>query len=114
MYQGTSSPRSTFILPTSRELRTVELAFRTGDSVVRPLAVVAVNAPEATMCPGADAAFEVSMAVSGKKLVSQQPPWSVPNQNSRGRVAVAAFADRGSNDGKNGIASVNPPAPRKT
>jgi hypothetical protein len=78
------------------------------------LAVVAVSGPEATMCPGADAALEVSMAVSGKKLPSQQPPWSVPNQNSRGRDAVAAFADRGNNDGKKGIASVNPPAPRKT
>jgi hypothetical protein len=38
----------------------------------------------------------------------------VPNQNSRGRIAPAAWADRGSNDGKNGIASVTPPAPRKT
>src|SRR5947208_9312692 len=113
MYQGTSSPRSTFILPTSRAVRLVELAFSTGDSVVRPLAVAAVSAPEATMCPAADAALAVSMAVSGKKLSSQQPPWSVPNQNSRGRAAAAAFADRGNSDGKKGIASVNPPAPRK-
>ena len=77
MYQGTSSPRSTFILATSELLSAAELAFSTSDMRALPPLTGAESGPDVTVWPEA-ACTLFGIALVGKKLSSQQPPWSLP------------------------------------
>ena len=75
MYQGTSSPRSTFILASSAGVSTLALASSTADSVVRPPdAATAPSAPDVMACPVCAVPCTVSSDAAGKKFASQQPP----------------------------------------